>query len=56
MKTQSIRYGENGGVEIIDINVSDPQVDEVQVQRSAMWHLRMGLSDLSGRWLRASRS
>ena len=35
MKTQTIRYGENGGVEIIDIDVSDPQVDEVQVQRSA---------------------
>ncbi len=35
MKTQTIRYGENGGVEIIDINVSDPQVGEVQVQHAA---------------------
>jgi threonine dehydrogenase-like Zn-dependent dehydrogenase len=35
MKTQSIRYGENGGVEIIDIDVSDPQAGEVQVQSAA---------------------
>ena len=35
MKTQTIRYGENGGVEIIDIDVSDPQADEVQVQSIA---------------------
>ena len=35
MKTQTIRYGENGGVEIIDIDVSDPQAGEVQVQRAA---------------------
>jgi threonine dehydrogenase-like Zn-dependent dehydrogenase len=35
MKTQTIRYGENGGVEIIDIDVSDPQAGEVQVQHAA---------------------
>ncbi len=35
MKTQSIRYGENGGVEIIDIDVSAPQAGEVQVQSAA---------------------
>lgn len=35
MKTQTIRYGENGGVEIIDIDVPDPQDGEVQVQQSA---------------------
>ena len=35
MKTQTIRYGENGGVEIIDIDVSDPQAGEVQVQSAA---------------------
>ena len=35
MKTQTIRYGENGGVEIIDIDVSDPQAGEVQVQQAA---------------------
>ena len=35
MKTQTIRYGEKGGVEIIEINVSDPQAGEVQVQRAA---------------------
>ena len=35
MKTQTIRYGENGGVEIIDIDVSDPQTGEVQVQHAA---------------------
>ena len=31
MKTQTIRYGENGGVEIIDIDVSDPQAGESDV-------------------------
>ena len=35
MKTQTIRYGENGGVQIIDIDVSDPQAGEVQVQHAA---------------------
>ena len=35
MKTQTVRYGENGGVEIIDIDVSDPQAGEVQVQHAA---------------------
>jgi threonine dehydrogenase-like Zn-dependent dehydrogenase len=35
MKTQTIRYGENGGVEIIDIDVSDPQAGEAQVQHAA---------------------
>ena len=35
MKTQTIRYGENGGVEIIDVDVSDPQAGEVQVQGAA---------------------
>lgn len=35
MKTQTIRYGQNGGVEIIDIDVSDPQAGEVQVQHAA---------------------
>ena len=35
MKTQTVKYGDNGGVEIIDINVSDPQVDEVQVRHAA---------------------
>ena len=35
MKTQTIRYGENGGVEIIDIDVSDPQAGEVQVRHAA---------------------
>ena len=35
MKTQTIRYGEEGGIEIIDIDVSDPQTGEVQVQRAA---------------------
>ena len=35
MKTQTIRYGESGGVEIIDIDVSDPQAGEVQVRRAA---------------------
>ncbi|MCE2412664.1 zinc-binding dehydrogenase [Candidatus Poribacteria bacterium] len=35
MKTQTIRYGENGGVEIIDVNVSNLQADEVQVQSAA---------------------
>ena len=35
MKTQTIKYGENGGVEIIDIDVSDPQAGEVQVQSAA---------------------
>ena len=31
MKTQTIRYGENGGVEIIDIDVRDPQSGESDV-------------------------
>ena len=35
MKTQTIKYGEKGGVEIIDIDVPDPQAGEVQVQRAA---------------------
>lgn len=35
MKTQTIKYGENGGVEIINIDVPDPQAGEVQVQRAA---------------------
>ena len=35
MKTQTVRYGENGGVEIIDIDVPDPQAGEVQVQHAA---------------------
>ena len=35
MKTQTIRYGENGGVEIIDVDVPDPQAGEVQVQNAA---------------------
>ena len=35
MRTQTIRYGENGGVEIINIDVPDPQAGEVQVQRAA---------------------
>ena len=35
MKTQTVKYGENGGVEIIDIDVSDPQAGEVQVQHAA---------------------
>ena len=35
MKTQTIQYGENGGVEIIDIDVSDPQTGEVQIQHAA---------------------
>ena len=35
MKTQTIKYGENGGVEIIDIDVADPQAGEVQVQHAA---------------------
>ncbi len=35
MKTQTVRYGENGGVEIIDIDVSAPQTGEVQVQHAA---------------------
>ena len=35
MKTQTVRYGENGGVEIIDIDVSDPQAGEVQVRHAA---------------------
>ena len=35
IKTQTIRYGENGGVEIIDIDVSDPQAGEVQVRHAA---------------------
>ena len=35
MKTQTIRYGENGGVEIIDIDVPDPKAGEVQVQHAA---------------------
>lgn len=35
MKTQTIKYGENGGVEIIDIDVADPQAGEVQIQHAA---------------------
>ena len=35
MKTQTIKYGENGGIEIIDIDVADPQAGEVQVQHAA---------------------
>ena len=35
MKTQTIRYGENGGVEVIDIDVSDPQAGEGQVRHAA---------------------
>ena len=35
MKTQTVKYGENGGVEIIDIDVPDPQVGEVQIQHAA---------------------
>ena len=35
MKTQTIRYRENGGVEIIDIDVLDPQAGEVQVRHAA---------------------
>ena len=35
MKTQTVRYGEKGGVEIIDIDISDPQAGEVQVQHAA---------------------
>ena len=35
MKTQTVRDGENGGAEIIDIGVSDPQAGEVQVRRAA---------------------
>lgn len=35
MKTQTVRYGENGGVEIIDIDVLDPQAGEVQIQHAA---------------------
>ena len=35
MKTQTIKYGENGGVEIINIDVPDPQAGEVQVQHAA---------------------
>ena len=31
MKTQTIRYGENGGVEIIDVDVPDPQAGESNV-------------------------
>ena len=49
MKTQTIRYGENGGVEIIDIDVSDPQVGEVQVREPfppAIRFLERGIIDL----------
>lgn len=35
MKIQTVKYGENGGVEIIDIDVADPQAGEVQVQHAA---------------------
>ena len=35
MKTQTIKYGESGGVEIMDIDVSDPQAGEVQVRHAA---------------------
>ena len=35
MKTQTVRYGKNGGVEIIDIDVPGPQAGEVQVQHAA---------------------
>jgi threonine dehydrogenase-like Zn-dependent dehydrogenase len=32
MKCKSIRYGKTGGVEIIDVDVTDPRPDEVQVK------------------------
>lgn len=35
MKTRSIRYGEIGGVEVIDIDVTEPGPDEVQVKGAA---------------------